>query len=263
MGKFKDLTGQKFGRLTVIEKMPEKKNRKIIWKCLCDCGSGKEVYTTSGNLSSGNTQSCGCLQKEKAASNCKKDFNRYIIHKDYYEIFDERGNSFYIDLEDFEKVSEYRWYLTKHGYWGAHIPGTRKRLMLHRFLCPTDSYLVDHANHNKNDNRKNNLRPATALENNRNHKINSLNKSGFIGVSYNGSSWIVNINMNNKTKYLGSFKNKEEAIKARLEAEAKYFGEFAPQKHLFEQYGIKIDMVNEDGSAIIRSVRYGYGEDDE
>ena len=40
--------------------------------------------------------------------------------------------------------------------------------------------------------------------------------------------------MNNKTKYLGSFKNKEGAIKARLEAEAKYFGEFAPQKHLFE-----------------------------
>lgn len=69
--------------------------------------------------------------------------------------------------------------------------------------------------------------------------------------------------MNNKTKYLGSFKNKEGAIKARLEAEAKYFGEFAPQKHLFEQYGIKIDIVNEDGSAVIRSVRYGFGEDDE
>ena len=47
--------------------------------------------------------------------------------------------------------------------------------------------------------------------------------------------------MNNKTKYLGSFKNKEGAIKARLEAEAKYFGEFAPQRHLFEQYGININ----------------------
>ena len=37
---------------------------------------------------------------------------------------------------------------------------------------------------------------------------------------------------------LGYFNIKEDAIKTRLEAEAKYYGEFAPQRHLFEQYGI-------------------------
>ena len=37
---------------------------------------------------------------------------------------------------------------------------------------------------------------------------------------------------------LGLFENKDDAIKARLEAEAKYYGKFASQQHLFEQYGI-------------------------
>jgi len=38
--------------------------------------------------------------------------------------------------------------------------------------------------------------------------------------------------------YIGLFDNKDDAIKARLKAEKKYFGEFAPQRHLFEQYEI-------------------------
>lgn len=42
----------------------------------------------------------------------------------------------------------------------------------------------------------------------------------------------------NKEIYLGAFASKDDAIKTRLEAEAKHFGEFAPQRHLFEEYGI-------------------------
>ena len=38
---------------------------------------------------------------------------------------------------------------------------------------------------------------------------------------------------------LGYFENKDDAIRTRLKAEQKYFGEFAPQKHLYEQYGIQ------------------------
>lgn len=47
--------------------------------------------------------------------------------------------------------------------------------------------------------------------------------------------------LDKKDIYLGRYSNKEDAIKARLEAEIKYFGEFAPQRHLFEQYGIGIN----------------------
>lgn len=61
MGNFIDLTGQKFGRLTVIEKNGHK-GEKIAWLCKCDCGN--YVTVTGTGLKSGNTKSCGCLKKE-------------------------------------------------------------------------------------------------------------------------------------------------------------------------------------------------------
>lgn len=51
-----DLTGQKFGRLTVVERTVGKPRK---WRCLCECGA--EVLTTTSRLRAGVTQSCGCL----------------------------------------------------------------------------------------------------------------------------------------------------------------------------------------------------------
>lgn len=62
MSKLNDLTGQKFGRLTVVERVENAKNRNARWKCVCDCGN--EVIVTGSNLCRGNTKSCGCYQKE-------------------------------------------------------------------------------------------------------------------------------------------------------------------------------------------------------
>ena len=61
MGKFVDLTGQKFGRLTVIERA-ENKGKKTAWLCQCECGNVSVVR--SCHLKSGAIVSCGCLQKE-------------------------------------------------------------------------------------------------------------------------------------------------------------------------------------------------------
>jgi len=61
MGKFIDLTGQKFGRLEVKEFAGIRKNN-YYWTCLCDCGNFTEV--ASGNFKRDNTKSCGCLHKE-------------------------------------------------------------------------------------------------------------------------------------------------------------------------------------------------------
>ena len=68
MPNFKNLTDKKFVRL--IAKLPMKKRLKsgrsvIYWKCICECGN--TVITQSQQLLSGHTQSCGCLQKERAA----------------------------------------------------------------------------------------------------------------------------------------------------------------------------------------------------
>lgn len=57
----RDLTGQRFGKLTVIER-GENRNRRAAWVCLCDCGNLKTI--PSWNLVSGQTNSCGCLNQE-------------------------------------------------------------------------------------------------------------------------------------------------------------------------------------------------------
>lgn len=64
MGVLKDITGQKFGRLTVIELSPRKGGHTSWWWCKCDCGNIVEVGKNS--LTSGNTKSCGCYGSEKA-----------------------------------------------------------------------------------------------------------------------------------------------------------------------------------------------------
>ena len=62
MAKFIDLTGQRFGRLTVIERAKNTKNNKAQWLCECDCGNKKVV--SAANLKNGGTISCGCRSKE-------------------------------------------------------------------------------------------------------------------------------------------------------------------------------------------------------
>ena len=58
MGKLIDITGQRFGKLTVIENVGKIDGRRYHWKCLCDCGN--EKILEGSVLRSGNTKSCGC-----------------------------------------------------------------------------------------------------------------------------------------------------------------------------------------------------------
>lgn len=63
----KDMTGQTFGRLTVIEDAGVRRKGYIVWRCSCSCGN---VVNVSGDsLRSGNTKSCGCLHIETAVQN--------------------------------------------------------------------------------------------------------------------------------------------------------------------------------------------------
>lgn len=64
-----DLTGQRFGRWTVIG-ISHKSQHGIYWKCKCDCG--KIGYVTSNSLTRGNSKSCGCYHKEKAKESATK-----------------------------------------------------------------------------------------------------------------------------------------------------------------------------------------------
>ena len=63
MSKVIDLRGQKFGRLTVIERTENNKFGHSRWLCKCECGN--EVVVLGGDLKSGHSQSCGCSRNEQ------------------------------------------------------------------------------------------------------------------------------------------------------------------------------------------------------
>lgn len=71
MPKIIDLTGQRFGKLTVLELVGKKNGKGYYWKCQCDCGNIKDILGSS--LRSGNTKSCGCEQY--------KGFQKYNLNQ--------------------------------------------------------------------------------------------------------------------------------------------------------------------------------------
>ena len=62
MGKLIDLTGQKFGRLTVLRCTGRDSSRHALWLCRCNCGT--ETIVVSFDIKSGHTKSCGCLRSD-------------------------------------------------------------------------------------------------------------------------------------------------------------------------------------------------------
>ena len=74
MPKFIDLTGQQFGKLTVVARA-NNVGRQPAWVCKCECGAIKVV--TGSNLKHGNVRSCGCLWKEVVPANNKEQNTRH------------------------------------------------------------------------------------------------------------------------------------------------------------------------------------------
>lgn len=166
-----------------------------------------------------------------------KERNKIIIHtKENYaeiELYDIDHNiTGYtkIDIEDVEKVKNYKWQKHKQRtYVSAMINGKGDRL--HRFVLSVNNpkVIVDHISGDMLDNRKFNLRICTQSENGMNKRIQSNNTSGIPGIYLRSDTgkWCARIKINRKTINLGCFTDLEEAKKVRKEAEEKYFGEFS------------------------------------
>lgn len=151
------------------------------------------------------------------------------------------NHEFYFDLEDYGLIKDYCWSekISDDGYHvlQAWNPVSKQVIRMH-WLLGYKKY--DHKNLNPLDNRKENLRLATPAENAQNRSKSTRNTSGIIGVSWNTKRqvWVAQLTFENKHLFLGYFINKTDAILARLNAEKKYHKEFAPQRHLFEEYNI-------------------------
>ncbi len=227
MGKFIDLTGQQFNRLKVIERTKNNKSNQIQWLCECNCKDKTKVIVTGNNLKSGNTQSCGCLNKELVSERSKK-FNTYDLSGKYGIGYTIKKEPYYFDLEDFNKIKNYCWYKDNDGYIVYKVLH-HNAVQMHRLVtnCPDDME-VDHIYHINHDNRKSELRIVTKSQNQMNKVLLSNNTSGVKGVYWNKEKekWHAQITVNNKRINLGYFNILQDAADVRKQAEIEYFGEY-------------------------------------
>ena len=115
-----------------------------------------------------------------------------------------------------------------HGYYSAKI--NNKTYLAHRLIWLyvygkfPDKY-IDHKNRIRNDNRLCNLRDVNTTDNAQNISLPSHNKSGHIGVSWikSHNCWTVFVKVNKKNKWLGFYKNLNDAIAARKNGEKEYY----------------------------------------
>lgn len=204
-----DLTGKKFGRLTVVRRV-ESKSSKARWLCRCDCGVDKEVCGCM--LRSGNTRSCGCFQKESARANQTKHGLKYhplyAIHTSLvrrctshndpsYHNYGGRGITVCDEWLDKESgLRDFVEWAEKNGY--------EKGLEIDR-------------RDNDGNYEPSNCRFVTRCVNSRNKRKRVDNTSGYVGVIYNKSSgkWKSEISINKRRIVFGYFDYKKQAVEAR------------------------------------------------
>ena len=177
--EIEDLTGKKFGRLTVLERGTNDNSRGTKWWCKCECGN--KVLVSRHSLMLGLTKSCGCYQKEKSRENGKqnKRYNTYDLSGNFGKGYTSKGEEFWFDKEDYDKIKDYCWYFDKkNGDLFAQLPDTRKRVALHRLVMGfPKGKMVGHITHeafNRYDNRKCNLKIGPMKENARNINMKNL-----------------------------------------------------------------------------------------
>ena len=230
-----DLTNQRFGKLTVIKRVEDiydNGNPRVAYLCRCNCG--KERVYRQGSLRSGRAKTCGSSECRRGRRVIR---NKYDLSGEYGIGYTQKGEEFYFDLEDYDKIKDYQWSV-KDGYFEAMTwtpsDKSQHKLRLHRLIMGVEdikdfSCQVDHINHNKADNRKENLRIVNNVQNGFN-KVTWREDGTKIGVRKNpyhgGKPWITDIRINTKVIRLGTFDTYEEAVKARIDAEKKYYGEY-------------------------------------
>jgi hypothetical protein len=140
-----------------------------------------------------------------------------------------------IDDEDEDVVMRHKWHVNRRFHTRYAITtardesGKKKVLKMHRIIMRVDdpSVEVDHINGNGLDNRRHNLRLATAAQNRQNRPAQSNNTSGFKGVSRLGKKWRAYIGSGGELLYIGVFDSPADAALARDAKARELHGEFA------------------------------------
>ncbi len=177
----KSLKGLKFARLTIIEQCGVNKWRNSLWNCKCECGN--EITVSGGNLTKGNTKSCGCLQVEKRLTN---RLTHGMTDTRFYNIF-----SLILSRCNNKKSHAFKNYGKRGIKCGWNSFEEFKSDMYSSYVEHVKKYGVKNTQIDRKDNNgsytKINCRWATLLQQGRNKRNNVLIK--FNGKSFCMSEW--------------------------------------------------------------------------
>lgn len=204
MGNIKDLTGNRIGHLLILKRKRE--YNRTYYLCKCDCG--KEIWIRADNLTKkNNVANCGC----------KKEYVRYndVSNKKFglltaINIVGNSKNNGYVwnckcDCGNYKKVSLSNLVSGRTTSCGCNQKNKAKQNITKAFSAFKNKHIKDNTNMAY-------LCRDKPIKN---------NTSGVTGVTFNkrDNIWVALITFKNKRYYLGSFKNKDDAISARKEAE--------------------------------------------
>jgi len=138
-------------------------------------------------------------------------------------IITTKKNIVKVDINDYSLLNRWKWSQAGNGYPYCKISGAT--IYMHKLIMGAPgrkNFEIDHINRDVLDNRKNNLRWCSHSFNLFNTKLPKDNKSGFKGVRWDKQrkGWVVFVSK----KYIGRYKDKNEAIKARIKACKKIYG---------------------------------------
>lgn len=236
----KDLTGKRFGKLTVLSRAPDHitntGQKKTAWLCQCDCGTQCIKVGAELTRKKNAVQSCGCwaLENRKGNQYSKKQPNEYyiddagVVHVQFTQ-----NQEALVDADDLDKILEYRWYTAKSPtgiiYVAAYKRGSGKAANVQMHQIIMGCKYIDHINGDGLDNRKINLRKYTyTAENKANtgkHKFKRPVTSKYKGVSR--ASKEKKFRAKCGAFNLGSFETEEEAAIAYNNKASELYGEFA------------------------------------
>lgn len=209
MGKPLDLTGQRFGRLIVVERDYSHCGNQTYWRCLCDCGNYTVCRGT--HLISGGIRSCGCFALDLRTNHGWCGSPEY---RTYYNIlkrcYDQNDNRF-------------------SDYGGRGIKVCDRWLDgFENFIAdmgqrPGKEFSIDRIDVN-GDYTPDNCKWSNRIQQARNTRVRKDSKTGVRGVTVKGNRFHAQLYCNGENHDLGWYGTIQEAVAARKTAETIYWG---------------------------------------
>jgi hypothetical protein len=207
MPKFVDRKGQRFGRLLVVEEDGRNALKKVMWRCVCDCG--EETVVPSGGLVTGNTTSCGCFLQEKITKHGGWKKSSYNTWRAMMRRCNNPNDKDY----------------PRYGGVGVIVcPEWHDYLRFEADMGePVGNQTLDRKNPYGNY-EPGNCRWADLPTQARNVRVRKTSASGHIGVHRRGKKWLAEITVGKKKHYASLRETLEEAVAARKELERLHWG---------------------------------------